>query len=300
MLPGIKRFPFRAMGGTGTITLHDVNGAEDAFGAAFSEVVRIEGRYSRYLPTSFLSEINGVSIQGGSIELDEETSGLLDFAFACYEKSDGLFDITSGILRKAWRFDGSAIPSEETLSGLIGRIGLLKLSWQKPVLSFPTPGLELDFGGIGKEYAVDRCIDTLRSLGFEHALVEMAGDIRACGALPDGSPWRVAVLDPRAQESCENIVKLSDSGIATSGNYARGITVGGRRYGHLLNPKTGWPVEGMASVTVVAPTCMAAGAIASIGMLKGAEGASWLRASGFSHGWYNHDGESGGDLFVQA
>lgn len=287
------------MGGVATLTLGgDPAVAEAAARVAQAEVTRIEAKYSRYLPDSVMAEINRIAAEGDRLEVDDETAELLDFAFACFESSDGLFDVSSGLLRRAWNFHSDAPPSQQVLEPLLERVGLDKVLWDRPVLSFRVSGMELDFGGIGKEYAVDRCVDVCRELGVRSGMIDLSGDIGAMGPQPDGSPWRIAVQHPLRPDESITAVSLSDGAVATSGDYARGMTVNGRRYGHLLNPKTGWPVEGLVSVTVLAPRCLAAGAVASIGMLKGAAGAEWLAKTGLRCGWVTHSGVGAGDLFA--
>ena len=264
---------------------------------ALSEIARLEDRYSRYRPDSLLTTINEAASKGRSIELDEETSGLLDYALACYELSGGLFDITSGILRQAWDFPIKVLPAQSEIDLLLERVGLRHLDWKRPRLGFPVPGIELDFGGIVKEYAVDRCIDLWSALGVQHGLIGMAGDIATLGSQPDGTPWIIGVADPNGGNSVVTSVALEGQAIATSGNYARCFTEDGQIYSHLLNPTTGWPVIGLSSVTVIAPKCLAAGSVATIAMLKGVDGPEWLGATEFSHGWIDDSGERGGELF---
>src|SRR5579863_1199736 len=171
--------------------------AHEAAAAASNEIARIEARYSRYRLDSELSRINAAAAIGGSIEVDSETAGLIEYAYACYRKSDGLFDITSGLLRNAWDFASGSLPSHDAVAELLPRIGLDKVRWRSPVLTFETAGMEFDLGGIGKEYAVDRAAGICAAMGVEHGLVDLGGDIRAIGSLPDGSPWKIGIRHPR-------------------------------------------------------------------------------------------------------
>ena len=124
--------------------------AHETAAAASREIARIEARYSRYSPKSELARINAAGKVGGGVEVDAETAGLIDYAYACYRKSDGLFDITSGLLRKAWEFSSNRLPGQEAIAELLPRIGLDKVEWRSPRLAFVIPGMELDLGGIGK------------------------------------------------------------------------------------------------------------------------------------------------------
>jgi len=270
--------------------------AEAILDAAVAEVERLEARYSRYRETSLLSVINRVAEAGGEIEVDAETAGLLDYAATCHGESGGLFDVTSGILRRAWRFKGSALPAAGEIERLLERIGWTKLVWRRPVLEFPSPGLELDFGGIVKEYAADRVAALLQAAGARHALVNLGGDVRAAGPRADGRPWQVGIRHPRMPDALLASVALAEGALSTSGDYERCIEIDGVRYGHVLDPRTGWPVRFMASASVVAPLCVVAGSASTIAMLRGESGAAWLEGLGLPCLWVDVDGRSGGSL----
>ena len=250
--------------------------AEDIALAGWSEVSRIERKYSRYISDNALDDINDAAKSGRSVAVDEETAELLDFAFSCFGMSDGLFDITSGVLRSLWNFKSGRLPDPGAIARLLPLIGMEKLRWNKPRLGFDQPGMQLDFGGIAKEYAADRVRSVFSNEGVLHCLVDLGGDLAAIGPHPDGTAWRIGIKDPSDATRSLATVLLAKGGMATSGDYENKIVVGGKRFGHLLNPKTGWPVKGLVSVTALAPSCMAAGAAASIAMLKGNEGPRWL------------------------
>lgn len=257
--------------------------ASAAFEAATAEVGRIEARYSRYRADSLLSRINATADAGGEIEVDEETAGLLDYAWACHRMSDGLFDISSGILRRAWDFRSGRVPDRAEVEALLPRLGLGRVVWDKPVLRFPTAGMELDLGGIAKEYAADRAALACSALGIRHGLVELGGDIAVIGPAPTGDPWLIGIRRPGAINERVASVRLFSGGLATSGDYERCLVVNGKRYSHLLDPRTGWPVRGLSSVSVVADSCMVAGSVSTIAMLMGSAGAGWLGRLGVEH-----------------
>jgi len=263
---------------------------------AIADIQRLEARYSRYRPDSFLSEINRAAAVGGSIEVDTETAGLLDYALTCHEQSDGLFDITSGILRQAWRFDLGKLPDEETIQYLLKKIGWHKVRWQNPVLEFTVAGMEIDFGGIVKEYAVDRSAASCWSQGIRHGVVNLGGDIKIIGPRADGSPWRIGIRHPRQQNDLLDMVSLHQGALASSGDYERCILIDGVRYGHILNPKTGWPVKHLAAVSVVSDFCVIAGSASTIAMLKEDKGPVWLDSLGLPHYWFDVEGKAGGSL----
>jgi thiamine biosynthesis lipoprotein len=226
-----------------------------------------------------LSEINGVADAGGAITVDDETAALLDYAQSCFVESDGLFDITSGLLRRAWNFQPEGqteLPNPDVLAALLQRVGWDRLDWEAPLLIFDTPGMELDFGGIVKEYAADRAVTLLKDAGVAHALINLGGDICVTGPRYGGEPWRVAISDPSNPEAPLRLVALSHGALASSGSYARCIEIEGIKYGHLLNPRTGFPIAGTAAATVLADQCVVAGSLATIGLLKSPDARQFL------------------------
>lgn len=263
-----------------------------------ADVQRLEGIYSRYKSDSLLSRINKVAAKGGHLTVDDETAGLLNYAATCYQQSDGLFDITSGILRQAWRFESGRLPDEQLIKALLKKVGWHKLRWQAPVLEFPLAGMELDFGGIVKEYAVDRAAAIAWNAGARHGLINLGGDIKLIGPRPDGDAWQVGIHHPRQKQALATTLKLHNGAVASSGDYERCIIVNGQRYGHILNPKTGWPVRHLASVSVVGEFCVVAGSASTIAMLKEEQGPGWLERLALPYLWIDVHGNSGGSLAV--
>jgi len=292
------RSEFKAMGTPCDIQLFASSKAEakQAANLAIADVQRLETLYSRYKTDSFLSEINRVAATGGSIRVDDETACLLDYAVTCYEQSDGLFDITSGILRRAWKFDQGKLPEQSLIDELLEKVGWHKVVWKRPVLTFNVPGIEIDFGGVVKEYAVDRAGALCLSQGIKHGVVNLGGDIKVIGPRDDGSPWRVGIRHPRNKDELLDTLLLYEGALASSGDYERCILVNGLRYGHVLNPKTGWPVRYLAAVSVVGDFCVVAGSASTIAMLKESEGVNWLQDLGLPHLWVDVHGETGGSI----
>jgi thiamine biosynthesis lipoprotein len=155
-------------------------------------------------------------------------------------------------------------------------------------------GFELDLGGAVKEYAVDRLASMCWESEIYHGLINLGGDIRIIGPHPDGSPWAVGIANPKLKTKFINTVYLSHGALASSGDYERCIQVGGVKYGHILNPKTGWPVCHLSAVTVAADLCVVAGSASTIAMLKEESGVSWLNVLGLPHLWVDVDGNTGG------
>jgi thiamine biosynthesis lipoprotein len=243
---------------------------------AIEEVKRIELKYSRYRADSIVSHINAAAGGDEAIEVDAETASLLDFADKLHALSDGLFDITSGVLRRVWDFRAGRVPEDAALQALLPLIGWSKVSWHERRIRLPHAGMELDFGGFGKEYAADRAMAILAGAGHRHGFVNLGGDIRVLGPRADGSAWRFGIQHPRQAEGTIASVDMVDGALASSGDYERFFERGGRRYCHILNPQTGWPVSSWASVSVTAPACVAAGALSTIAMLKGPQALEFL------------------------
>lgn len=270
--------------------------ARRAVAAVVADVERLEQLYSRYRDSSLLSSINRVAAVGGAIEVDPETAGLLDYATTCFRESNGLFDVTSGVLRRAWNFASVGLPDPAHIAALLPTIGWNKVRWESPVLAFPIPGMELDFGGIVKEYAADRAATICRDNGVHSGMVNLGGDISIVGARPDGDAWRIGLRHPRAEAGLMRAVEMRSGGLASSGDYERCIVIDGVRYGHILNPRTGWPIRHLAAVSVIADFCVVAGSASTIAMLKDKAGPGWLRQLGLGHLWIDVEGRTGGSI----
>jgi thiamine biosynthesis lipoprotein len=242
------------------------------------EAWRVEKKYSRYRDDSITAWIH--ENRGTVLELDAETASLLDFARQCFELSEGLFDITSGVLRRAWTFDGSdRIPDPASIERLLPSVGFDKLRWDPPRLMLPA-GMELDFGGIGKEYAVDRAFDLLAARDWTPFLVNFGGDLRA-NRPPSHGPWQVGIERPDAERDAIMLLDLEYGALATSGDSRRYLMKDGVRYGHILNPRTGWPVaHSPRSVTVAASSCTEAGLLATMALLQGDRARAFLDEQG--------------------
>ncbi|THD70862.1 MAG: FAD:protein FMN transferase [Bradyrhizobium sp.] len=262
--------------------------------AAEAEVRRIETRYSRYRGDSELARINKAAATGGVIEIDAETAALIAYAKACFAKSAGAFDITSGLLRTVWDFSASHLPDQASIDAALPFIGLDNVALADSQLHFRKPGMELDFGGLGKEYAADRAAEVCLDLGARHGFVDLGGDIRVIGPQPDGQPWRIGIRHPRDAGKLVAEIELANGALATSGDYERFIEVDGRRYCHILDPRTGWPARGLTTVTVISDHCLVAGSLSTAAMLKGKEGAAWLQGLGVRHMLIDENGEYSG------
>ena len=267
---------------------------------AAREAWRLETAFSRYLPDNPLARIHAAA--GRRCSIDAEMARLLSYAGHCHALSGGLFDITSGVLRRAWRFDGSdRLPSQEAIDALLPLIGWSRVRLGQDWIELPE-GMELDLGGIGKEYAVDRVllllmeylrrrVDTLGKPGGPALLVNFGGDLVCSGPRAVGRPWRVGIESIWSEQAAVKVLAHSHGGLATSGDARRYLLRDGVRYGHILDPRTGWPVaDAPRSVTVAAATCTLAGMLATFAMLHGAGAEAFLDAQQGIRYWIQRQG----------
>lgn len=279
--PSPEAYHFFAMGSPCEVRF-DVNDPEavQLFGRiAEEEVARIESAYSRYRPDSLLSLVNRSN--GTPIEVTSEMAALLSYAQQCHAISDGLFDISCGVLREVWTFDGSdQLPSPDAVAALLPRIGWDKIAFSGTHITIP-PGMEIDFGGLGKEFAVDRVVMLLSRKMKHPFLVNFGGDLRVSGPRQDGRAWRIAIEGVDPGEDSQGLIEIRTGALTTSGDARRFLMKDGVRYSHILNPKTGWPVEDPPrSVTVAAATCMEAGILSTLAMACGTQAEAFLKAEG--------------------
>lgn len=272
-------YDFKAMGSPCQVQCYSSSeiSAQKSFRRVHLEVQRLERKYSRYLRDSLLSTINQYAGHHKAVPLDIETQAIFNYAQKAYELSEGLFDITSGVLRKAWDFKSGQLPDRQTVECVLPLVGWEKIQWHGNSISLPEKGMEIDLGGIVKEYAVDRAVALLKHSNVV-ALVNLGGDIGVTDTLDANHPWQVGIRHPRKNgDSKIASIPLTQGAVAASGDYERFIEVQGQRYGHILNPKTGYPIQnGLATVSVWTNRCVLAGTLTTIAMLKGRQGLSWL------------------------
>ena len=288
----IHRMPFKAMGSACEVVLasHTQKEAESVAKLAIDEVWRIEHKYSRYTNDSIIAKINQQAGQG-AVHCDDETCALFQFASQIFDKSDGLFDITSGVLRQAWNFQKPELPTSQKLKTLLPLVGWQKVVLQAQSIALPLAGMEVDFGGFGKEYAADRAAQVLRQKGVTSGYVNLAGDMRFLGPKPSGEPWMIGIQDPRQPDRVVATLPMMQGGLATSGDYERYFELNGQRYCHVLNPKTGMPVRAWRSVSVTAPAAVVSGCTTTMAMLKEEDGLSFLQSTGFDFFAIDHTGK---------
>lgn len=260
--------------------------AKNLITQAYTEGKRIEQHFSRYINNNPLYLIN--HSPNTALTLDSEYCELMHYAFTLYDISEGMFDISCGGLRQLWTFNNTEQqpPTQQQINTALAHVGLSKIQWAAPTVTLPQH-MELDFGGIGKEYAVDKAAQIIqRQFGGDY-LVNFGGDCYCRGTA--NTPWTVAIEsnshNSSTSHSCPtNALTLIEGGVATSGTTKRFFTVNGKRFGHILNPKTGRPIEhAPLAVTAVNENCLAAGALSTLAMLEGANAERFLEEQEILH-----------------
>ena len=262
-------------------------------GAVAGCAERIERKYSRYRSDNIVAQIN--SAQGAPVTVDDETANLLDFSALLFGLSGGLFVISSGVLRRAWTFDGrDRAPSSQDIDALLPLVGWQRVSWIRPTLTL-LAGMQIDFGGVAKEYAVDQAVRAASSATAAPTLVNFGGDLAVTRARSGDQPWRVGIegIDEGLGEAAQ-LVDLKAGALATSGDTYRYVKTGGRRLPHILDPRSGRPIEGAPrTVTVAASSCTQAGMLTTLAMLKGFDAEAFLQSEGVRHWVQRGLGEPG-------
>lgn len=287
----LYRVEFKAMASACEIVIgaSSQDKAKHCIEQAINEVRRIEQKYTRYQPASIVSRINAAAGLDW-VECDDETLSLLDYADTLFKLSDGLFDITSGVLRGAWSFSHPVLPERAKLDDLLTLIGWTQVLRRNNEIKLPKAGMEIDFGGFGKEYATDRAATILSSNGIQHGYVNLGGDLRTIGSKLNGESWVMGIQDPRKQDAVIASIPVTIGALATSGDYEKFFELNGQRYCHIISPLTGQPVNYWRSVSVLAPLSITAGTYTTIAMLKEADGLAWLEDSGLAYFAIDHTG----------
>ena len=246
---------------------------------ARDEAGRIDRLYSRYRPDSIVTMLNASN--GSRRRVDDETAKLLEYGAALWRMSEGRFDLTSGVLREAWSFDEGPVHADPSrIEALMARVGWQRVTWDAPWLTLPA-GMEIDLGGIGKEYAVDLVADWIGVRSETPVLVNFGGDLRCTGRPPQSGAWRVGIESLQQAGEAVKRIELKSGALATSGDAKRHIEIAGARYGHIFDARTGWPARGAPrSITVAAATCSQAGSYSTLAMLQGEGAEAFLEAEG--------------------
>ncbi|MDG2421041.1 MAG: FAD:protein FMN transferase [Gammaproteobacteria bacterium] len=264
----LKRFSFQAMGSYCEIQIYDESriNAKNNARRLTSEISRIERKYSSARQQNFLSEINYSSGNKLGIKIDTETKALFDHALDCFEKSEGLIDITAGELSKLWDFENQKTATIAETEAILPYIGLHKLKWRKSRLYLP-PEMTVDFGSIIKEYAADTAAKIAKHHGVKHGLVNLGGDFAVIGPQPNDQPWTVGIANPKSPNSLLAKIDVLEGGVATIGDYSNSFIFEGKHFTPVLNPKTGLPCNGLRAASVLSDGCANAGSLAKAAIL---------------------------------
>ena len=248
----------------------------EAADAAFDEIDRLDKQMSNYAETSDLTYINRNAARKDVI-VEKELFDLLKFSLDSSKESGGTFDITVGPLMKSWGFfkGQGRIPEPDELKTVMATVGSKHViaNATTRTIRFDCEGVELDLGGIAKGYAVDKAAQVLRNSGVTSALITTGSSIYAIGKPPNQSGWKIEVTDPTAPSHSATSVELKDSAISTSGCYDKNFTIAGKTYCHIMDPRTGFPIEGMLSATVITPRGVDAEVYSKVVMVSGIDGA---------------------------
>jgi thiamine biosynthesis lipoprotein len=244
-----------------TVMATDQKRADRDLAAAFAEMERLDELLGSHGQRGEIWRLNETGYPDGA-EVSEEVFGLLLRARAKGMETGGAFDCTVGSLMRLWSFEtGGRVPDPAAIKEELKRVGWDKLAFDEKSrrITFLRPGVRLDLGSIGKSYAVDRAYELLRTRGVTAGLVNAGGDIRAWGRKPpDNAPWKIGIQHPRRPDALLGTLTLTDQAVVTSGDYERNFVVDGKLYHHILDPATGYPSQGLESVTMVAGTAEAA------------------------------------------
>ncbi|MDB5253578.1 MAG: thiamine biosynthesis protein ApbE [Flaviaesturariibacter sp.] len=250
-----------------TVVTVERDQAEAAIDAAIAEVQRIEALLTTFNEQSQTAAINRAAGEH-PVQVDAEVYALIERSLRISALTQGAFDISYGSLDKRfWNFDSSmtALPDKDTANQMVGLIDYRNIILDKGSRSvfLRKKGMRIGFGGIGKGYAAERAKEILLRLGMEDGVVNAGGDLAAWGHQPDGRPWTIGIAAPDATHHPFSSLNITNKAVATSGNYEKYVLIGGRRYSHTIDPRTGYPVSGIKSATIICPHAELADALAT-------------------------------------
>lgn len=249
--------------------------AHDCIQAGINEIQRIEKKLTTFSSESETAKINEMAgIR--AVEVSLETIELIERSIKISQITQGAFDITYGSIdKKLWNFDEkmTALPDKETAKKMVRLINYRNIIIDKKesTVFLKEKGMRIGFGGIGKGYAAEMAKKVMRSMGVTSGIVNASGDLTTWGTQPDGKPWTIGIANPNAAQQVFSYLNLSDMAVATSGNYEKYIMIGGKKYSHTIHPKTGLPVTGIKSVTIITPNAEIADAMATPVTIMGIE-----------------------------
>lgn len=257
-----------------TVVAKDEVQANDYIDLAISEISRIEKEISSWDPESETSKIiANAGIQ--PLKVNRELYDLITRAVKISELTEGAFDITYASMDRIWKFDGSMnhLPTDDEIAQSIRKVGYknIVLDPEHQTVFLKNKGMRIGFGAIGKGYAADKAKQLLISEGVNGGIINASGDLTTWGTQPDGSPWMVGITNPLNKNKVFSWFPLDNNAVVTSGNYEKFVEFNGKKYTHIIDPRTGWPVSGLTSVTIFAPKAELADALATSVFVMGRE-----------------------------
>lgn len=262
------------MGSKFEITLVDKDSlsAEKNIDKSVIEIRRIENLISEWNPETQISEVNrNAGIK--PVKVDAEVCALTEKGIYFSQLTDGAFDISIVAMDKIWKFDDSMneLPSEESIKNSVKNVGYQNIILDKTnsTIFLKNKGMKIGFGSIGKGYAADKTRELMKSFGVKAGIINASGDISTWGTQPDGTPWAIGINNPFKNDTIAAVLYLKENAVTTSGSYEKYVEINGKRYSHIMNPKTGYPSTGLTSVTVVGPNATMANGFSTSIMVLG-------------------------------
>lgn len=257
-----------------SVVARDSSQANIFIDLAIKEISRIERLISSWDPNTQTSEINrNAGIQ--PVHVDRELYDLIERSIAISKLTDGAFDISYAAMDRIWKFDGSmsTMPTEEEIRASVSKVGFQNIQLDKDnrTVFLKYPGMKIGFGAIGKGYAADKAKALLISKGVPGGIINASGDMNTWGKQPDGKEWTVAIVNPLNKNKVFALLPIKEGSVVTSGNYEKFVTFNGKRYSHIIDPRTGYPASGIISVTVFAPKAELADALATSVFVMGTQ-----------------------------
>lgn len=264
------------MGSAFTLTAvaADEAAARQAVEAGFEEAVRIERLISSWDPQSETAAVNRMA-GIAPVKVSRELFDLIYRSKKVSELTGGLFDVSFASIDRLWRFDGTltTLPDSAEVARSVALIDYRNIALNRDSLTvfLRHAGMKIGFGAIGKGYAANRCKAVMQNLGIESGVVNAGGDLIAWGSQSGGKPWTIGIADPERQDHALSWLEIGGMAVVTSGDYERFVEIDGRRFAHIINPKTGWPAQGLRSVTIICPDAELADALATAVFLMGSD-----------------------------
>ncbi len=255
-----------------SIVANDSVEANKSIEEVIAEISRIEYLISDWIPTTAVSQVNqmaGIS----PVKVPQEVFDLTQRAIELSKQTNGAFDISFAAMEKIWKFDGSMtqMPTPDAIKKSVEKVGYqnIVLDSANSTIFLKEKGMKIGFGALGEGFATNKCKEMMLAKGIKAGLINATGDISAWGTQPNGQAWKIGITNPFKKQKIAKIIRLSNGAITTSGSYEKFVVFEGKRYSHIINPKTGYPASGLCSVTVLGPNAEIANGLSTSAMVLG-------------------------------